>query len=49
MTGPLFKKHEDLIIRLKEKDQELFEWLEKASEDGQDVVYVSLGSMVKWC
>lgn len=45
MTGPLSKPQGDLVQKLQEKDPELFEWLNNAEGP---VVYISLGSMVKW-
>jgi hypothetical protein len=48
MTGPLMKPAGDLLPILEEKDQGLFEWLNKAEKDGKDVVYVSIGSECKW-
>lgn len=48
MTGPLTKPAGKLMEVLEEKDAELFAWLNEAQENGEDVVYVSLGSIVKW-
>lgn len=33
---------------LKKKDIDLFNWLEEAKANNEDVVYVSLGSLVRW-
>lgn len=33
---------------LKKKDIDLFNWLEEAKANNEDVVYVSLGSLCKW-
>ena len=34
--------------QFKEKDEKLFEWMNEAQENGQAVVYLSLGSMCSW-
>jgi hypothetical protein len=48
VTGPLNDPPTNLIEKFKTKDPELFDWMEKAQEEGQDVVYVSIGSICKW-
>lgn len=48
ITGPLNEPASNLLTKLKEKDSVLFDWMEKALADNQDVVYVSIGSLCKW-
>lgn len=47
-TGPLFDPPTDLLPLLKQKDEKLSDWLDKALQDKQDVVYVSIGSEALW-
>ena len=51
VTGPLIKSSDVLMEEFKQKDPKLFEWMEDALQKGEDVVYVSLGSLcnfAKW-
>ena len=48
MTGPMSSPQNDLVEKLKSKDEELSNWLDEAQSNNQAVVYVSLGSVCKW-
>ena len=48
MSGPFSDPPSELLPILKEKDYKLYEWLNKAVDDNQDVVYISIGSEAKW-
>lgn len=37
-----------MIPALKAKNEELYDWLEKARKENQDVVYVSIGTEALW-
>ena len=47
-TGPLDKPPGELMEDFKRKDMELYEWMNKALEDKQDVVLITIGSECKW-
>ena len=47
MIGPINKDPTELMEILQEKDMKLYQWLEDAKDQGQDVIYVSLGSIVE--
>lgn len=47
LIGPLTKSNSPWMEMLKEKDEALFNWLEDAKAKGEDVVYITLGSIVK--
>lgn len=46
LTGPLSKPQESLDLGA--KDPELLSFLDEALEKGQDVAYISIGSIAKW-
>ena len=48
ITGPLYKQPGDLRAILKEKDEKLYNWMEEALEKKISIVYISIGSEVKW-
>ena len=48
LIGSLDKEPSDLIESLKQKDMNLYNWLEDALDKGEDVVYVTLGSICRW-
>lgn len=48
LTGPLTKSPENLVQSLKEKDLDLYQWLEEAQANDEAVVYISLGSVARW-
>ena len=48
MLGPISKPPTDLLVKLKEKDAVLSDWLDKAHENKEDVIYVSIGSEATW-
>ena len=48
LIGPLDKPPAELRNQLKEKDMQLFNWLEDALDKGEDVVYITIGTMCKW-
>ena len=47
-TGPLSRPAETLMEDFKTKDNDLFEWMNKALEDKQPVVLITIGSECKW-
>lgn len=48
LIGTINKEQSFLIEQLKEKNMELYEWLEDALSKKEDVVYISLGSIAIW-
>ena len=46
VTGPLFTPPDKCLPVLMEKDRELYDWLQKAHDAGEDVIYVSIGTEV---
>ena len=48
MTGPMSKPPDQAIEDFKEKDNDLFEWMNKAQEEKRDVVLITIGSECKW-
>lgn len=48
LTGPLLRSRDNQLRLLEEKDPKLFAWMNEAHADGQKIVYLSIGSMVKW-
>lgn len=47
-TGPLSRPAETLMEDFKTKDNDLLEWMNKALEDKQPVVLITIGSECKW-
>jgi hypothetical protein len=52
MTGPLLKDdNSNLMEKLQEKDENIYNWLNDAQEKGQKVIYLTIGSecyLVDW-
>ena len=47
-VGPISPPLTGMMDKLKEKDEDLFNWLEDASSKNEDVVYISIGSIANW-
>lgn len=48
LTGPLSKPSHKLMDDFERKDPDLLKWMDKALEDNQPVVVVTIGSEMKW-
>jgi UDP:flavonoid glycosyltransferase YjiC (YdhE family) len=49
MTGPLSKRGSAIqLSALEKKDPSLYAWMNDAQSKGEDIIYLSLGSMCLW-
>lgn len=48
LIGSIFNESSNMIKSLKEKDMNLYNWLEDALAKEEDVVFITFGSTARW-